>query len=112
MKQLRAGEHVEPRRIWEIGLRFFERARQSGFKGILVPLVATWMRTHWERVVEHESFRLSRPLISIPDIRGVLSAPGNDEAFVASLILTTAEAVGSPLASAYVELLRRIADLK
>jgi hypothetical protein len=112
MKQLRTGEHVEPRRIWEIGLRFFERARQSGFKGILVPFVATWMRTHWERVVEHESFRLSRPLISIPDIRGVISTPGNDEAFVASLILTTAEAVGSPLASAYVELLRGIADPK
>ncbi|WP_298242044.1 hypothetical protein [uncultured Bradyrhizobium sp.] len=112
MKQLRTGEHVEPRRIWEIGLRFFERARQSGFKGILVPLVATWMRIQWERIVEHESFRLSRPIISIPDIRSVLTKPGNDEAFAAALILRTAEAIGSPLAAAYIELLRGIADPK
>jgi hypothetical protein len=112
MKQLRTGEYLEPRSCWEIGLRFFERTRQSGFKAILVPLVSAWMRKHWERIIEQESFRLSRPITSVPDIRRLLDAPANDEPHVASLVLAMAEAVGSPLASAYVDVLRGIANPK
>jgi hypothetical protein len=45
---------------------------------------------------------------TVPAIEASLAGDRKDEAFVASLLLTSAEAVGSPLASAYERLLREI----
>jgi hypothetical protein len=102
----RSGAHIEPRALWEIGLRLFERARQSGFKGNLVPLVARWMRARSRAVIDNESFRLIRPMVAVPALESRLATQQNDEAFVASFLLESADAVGSPLSVEYMKLLR------
>jgi hypothetical protein len=103
---LRSAAHVEPRALWEMGLRLFERARQSGFKGNLVPLVARWMRARWRAVIENESFRLTRPMVAVPALESLLATQQNDEAFVASFLRESADAVGSPLSVEYMKVLR------
>ena len=103
---VRSGSHVEPRRMWEIGLRFFEKIRQSGFRDALVPLLAAWLREQWRRIVTQESFRLSRPMQTVPAIQAELVKGTNDEGFVASVLLATSEAVGSPLGIEYMNALR------
>lgn len=103
---VRSGSHLEPRRMWEIALCFFEKIRQSGFRGALVPLLAAWLRGQWQRIVREESFRLSRPMQTVPVIEAELARETNDEGFVASLLLATSEAVGSPLGIEYMNSLR------
>src|SRR5262249_38727352 len=39
---MRSGVHPQPRRVWEIGLRLFEKLRQSNFRNVLAPLLADW----------------------------------------------------------------------
>jgi hypothetical protein len=105
---VRSGAHLDPRRLWEVGLRLFEQIRQSNFRKALVPLLADWLDEQWKRIIANETFRLSRPMQTVPAIEASLAGDRKDEAFVASLLLTSAEAVGSPLASAYERLLREI----
>jgi hypothetical protein len=106
---IRSGAHIEPRALWEIGLRLFEKLRQSNFRGLLVPLVAAWLRGEWQRIIAEEGFRLSRPRQTVPGVEADLASGKNDEAFIASLLLSAAEAVGSPLGAAYESLLRDVA---
>jgi hypothetical protein len=106
---LRKGGHVEPNILWGIGLRAFEKIGQSGFRIQLVPVIATWLRAQWKRIVAEESFRLNRPLQTVPEIEGALTKSTDDEPFVASLLLATADAVGAPLGVAYRDRLKAIA---
>jgi hypothetical protein len=106
---LRSDEYLTPRRLWEVGLRFFEKIRQSNFRQLLAPLLATWLREKWKAIVANETFRLSRPLQTVPAIEISLTTSENNEAFIASLLLVTAEAVGSPLAAEYEKLLIEVA---
>lgn len=106
---LRAGGHVEPRGLWEMALRLFERVRQSGFKSSLVPMVARWIRARWRTVIDEESFRLSHPMINVPPLEALLATAENDDAFVAAFLLAAADAVGSPLSVDYMKLLRELA---
>jgi hypothetical protein len=99
--RLREGEHIEPRRIWEIGLRLFEKIGQSNFKQSLTPIVAEWLRAKWRRVIAEESFRLSRPMMTVPEIEATLAREDNDASFVAALLLATSDAVGAPLGASY-----------
>jgi hypothetical protein len=108
--QLRSGEFLTPREVWEIGLRFFEKIRQSQFRSALAPLLRDWLREQWKDIIANGSFRLSRPMQTVPAIEESLALDSKDEAFVASLLLTAAEAVGSPLAAAYEKQLREIAS--
>jgi hypothetical protein len=48
-------------------------------------------------------------MLTVPTIETILKNEANDEAFIASLLLAAADAVGSPLASAYEQQLRSIA---
>lgn len=107
--QLRSGEFLTPRQVWEIGLRFFEKIRQSGFRNALAPLLRNWLQKQWEDIISNGSFRLSRPMQTVPAIEASFAQNFKDEAFIASLLLTTAEAVGSPLAAAYEAHLKEIA---
>ena len=95
---IRAGTHLEPRRLWQVGLQLFETTRQSLFRKVLAPLLANWLRERWEGIIANESFRLTRPIRTVPAIEASLAANKKSEAFIASLLLTSAEAVGSPLA--------------
>lgn len=107
--QLRSQMHLTPRQGWELALRAFEKIRQSLFRKALLPMLGTWLRGQWRRIIETERFRLSRPMLTVPTIETILKNEANDEAFIASLLLAGADAVGSPLASAYEQQLRSIA---
>jgi hypothetical protein len=109
LRRLDDPRHVEPLNFWMIGLRFFERNNQSNFGRDLEPLLAGWFRAGWARIVHDETFRLTRPLGTVPPINAVLANSDNDRAFIAALLLATSEAVGAPLAEAYAESLRAIA---
>jgi hypothetical protein len=109
IKRLGAGGHLEPSRIWIVGLRFFEKIRQSNFRRLLVPILAGWLRRQWRRIITEERFRLSRPLNTVPPIESTLSQENNDDGFVASLLLASSDSVGSPLAAAYESNLRELA---
>lgn len=105
---MRSGTHLDPRKLWEVGLRLFEKARQSNFRKTLIPLLANWLVEEWKRIVANETFRLTRPMQTVPAIEASLAGSKNGEALIASLILTGAEAVGSPLAAAYEKQLKEI----
>jgi hypothetical protein len=109
LRRLDDPRHIEPLDFWMIGLRFFERTNQSGFRRDLAPSLAWWFRAGWERIVRDETFALTRPLRTVPPINAVLANPNNDRAFIAALLLAASEAVGSPLPEAYAESLRAIA---
>jgi hypothetical protein len=109
IRMLRAGEHLEPLRLWEVGLRLFEKARQSNFNNIVVPVLAVWMRAQWLRIISRESFRLPHPMVTIPKVEAAMKNKNNDERFIAALCLSAADAVGAPLASEYRQLLRGLA---
>jgi hypothetical protein len=108
IKTFRSDTHVEPRPLWEIGLRFFEKSRQSNFRSLLVPMLAAWLRRQWQRIIAEETFRLSRPMQTVPGIKAILAIAQDDEPFVAKLLLSTSEAVGSPLSASYENLLKNI----
>jgi len=105
---IRADTHLEPRRSWEVALRLFEKIRQSPFRKLLSPLLANWLRQQWKRIIANETFRLSRPMQTVPAIEASLAENKKSEAFIASLLLTSAEAVGSPLAAEDEKLLKEI----
>ncbi len=108
--QLRSGEFLTPRQVWAIGLQFFEKIRQSGFRRALAPLLRDWLREQWKDIIANGSFRLSRPMQTVPAIEDSLAQNSKDEAFIATLLLASAEAVGSPLAAEYEMQLREIAS--
>jgi hypothetical protein len=101
--------HIEPQAFWMIGLRFFEHIGQSGFKVELEPLLAQWFRAGWTRIVQAETFRLTRPAQTVPPISAVLANPDNNRSFLAALLLDASESVGSPLSAEYSEKLRVVA---
>lgn len=105
---MRAEAHLEPRNLWEVGLRLFEKARQSSFRTTLVPLLADWLTEQWKRIIANETFRLARPMQTVPAIEASLASGQKSEALIASLLLTSAEAVGSPLAAEYEKQLKEI----
>jgi hypothetical protein len=86
---LRSAEYLAPRRLWEIGLRLFERIRQSNFRKLLVPLLESWLRHQWTRIIAKETFRLSRPMQTAPAIEASLAENERNESFIASLLLVT-----------------------
>jgi ATPase family associated with various cellular activities (AAA) len=103
-----SGKHLDPRTVWGIGLRLFEKLRQSHFRNLLAPLLAAWLREQWTRIIANETFRLSRPMQTIPAIEASLAGGLKSEPFVATLLLTSAEGVGSPLSVEYEKNLKEI----
>ena len=110
IRALLRGDHVEPNDFWMAGLRFFEQINQSNFKKPLIPQLARWQRIGWKRIIADESFRLYRPLQTVPAIKVVLAVSADDRQFVAKLLLTTCEAVGAALGREYRERLRAISE--
>jgi hypothetical protein len=98
---LYSDRYLAPRQLWEVGLRFFEKMRQSNFRKLLAPLLASWLGEQWRRIIANETFQLSRPMQTVPAIEISLAEGKKNEAFIASLLLVTAEAVGSPLGTEY-----------
>ena len=94
-------EHLQPDIFVQAGLRFFQWIDQSIFSRELMPSLANWQRNRWERIVEQESFRLLRPLHTVPRLKLALVASPDHRSFVATLLLRGSEAAGVPLAPEY-----------
>ncbi|OCX32893.1 MULTISPECIES: hypothetical protein [Bradyrhizobium] len=110
LREMNGRAHIEPQDVWGIGLRFFEKARHSNFRKLLVPKIAGWLRAATQRIIDEESFRLTRPRQAIPELEAVLANKQDDAAFVAALLITLSDAVGSALGSTYRSELKHIAD--
>lgn len=110
INMLLQNEYVEPFEFWTAGLRFFERINQSNFSPLLTSRLAAWQRSGWQRITTEESFRLYRPLQTVPAIEAVLMMPTDDRRFVATLLLTASEAIGSSLGSALRDSLKAMAE--
>jgi hypothetical protein len=105
---IRSGSHLEPRRLWEVGLRLFEKIRGSNFRKPLIPFLEKWLGGQWKRIIANETFRLLRPMQTVPAIEASLMGNKKGESFIASLLLTSAAAVGSPLSGEYEKLLKEL----
>jgi hypothetical protein len=109
IRSLLQEEHSEPRDFWMAGLRFFERSNHSGFRDFLTSRIAEWQRAGWVKILAEESFRLKNPRETVPAIERVLRMPEDDRRFLATLLLTTASAVGTTLHASYVTMLEGFA---
>lgn len=90
----RSNIHVIPQNYCIAGLRFLLQAWQSLYKSELIAVIAIWQRKAWTRILESEKFQLILPQIFEPEIYRVLSNLENDEKFLGSLLLVTADATG------------------
>ena len=102
-------EYVEPKEFWMAGLRFFEWINRSNFERLLTAHLASWQRSGWRRILETESFQLSRPRQTVPQIKEILTKSAEDQSFLAKLLLATSEALDVSLSAAYRETLKTMA---
>ena len=110
IKKLTQLEYIGPSDLWIAGVRFFEFGNGTMMKNHLVRRIAAWQRTGWRRITTTETFRLLRPRQTVPHISEALGAPEDNDSFLAKLLLTTSEAVGSSLGTKYREHLRAISE--
>ena len=103
-------EFIKPLDLWMMGIRFFEFSADTIFKDFLVGRIASWQRDGWRRILTKETFRLLTPRQTVPRIEEALRIPENNARFLAKLLLTTSEAAGSSLGTAYRAHLRAIAE--
>jgi hypothetical protein len=101
MKALLDGKALDPKDIWNTGLRVLQRARSSNFVGELIPVLGQWLRESWTVAVRQQRFNLTRPRSNAPEIEEALDDQVNDEAFVASLLLASSDATGMEIETEY-----------
>ena len=100
LRLLSIGKHMRPEIFLQVGLWFFKWINDSRFNRVLVPHFANWQRSGWKRIVAKESFRLSRPSHTVPQIKLALASANPDRSFIATLLLRASEAVGLSLGAA------------
>lgn len=88
----RRGVHATPMEYCVAGVRFLQQAQNSSFRASLVPIIAAWQRDAWTRIVSSERFQLVQPQRTVPAIEAALSSELNNERFLCSLLLATADA--------------------
>ena len=109
IKKLLRNEYIEPKDFWMAGARFFEWINNSDFKRMLTTHLAAWQKCGWRQILKTESFQLSRPRQTVPQIEEILTKSTDDQTFVAKLLLATSEALGVSLAAAYRDTLKTMA---
>jgi hypothetical protein len=101
LKALLDAKALDPKDIWNSGLRVLQRARSSNFVQELVPVLAKWLRDSWSLAIRQQRFNLTRPRTNIPEIEEALEDPMNDQAFVAALLLASTDATGMEIEAEY-----------
>lgn len=101
MKALLDQKALDPKDIWNAGLRVLQRARSSNFVQELLPVLAKWLRESWSLVIRQQRFNLTRPRTNVPEIEEALEDPVNDQAFVATLLLASTDATGMEIEAEY-----------
>lgn len=110
IKLFRNGVNPAPQDCFMAGLRFFQQARVSNFKGFLLPLIGASQRKLWGKIAASERFRLSRPLQTVPAVEAALADPKDDESFFATLFLATSDAVGMTIPNELRSILKELAN--
>ena len=103
-------EYVEPKEFWMAGARFFEWINHSDFKRLLTTHLAAWQKCGWRQILKTESFQLSRPRQTVPQIEEILTKSTDDQTFVAKLLLATSEALDVSLSAADRDTLQTMAE--
>jgi hypothetical protein len=101
VKAMLDGKALDPKDIWNSGLRVLQRARSSNFVQELIPVLAKWLRDSWALAIRQQRFNLTRPRTNIPEIEEALEDPVNDQAFVATLLLASTDATGMEIEAEY-----------
>ena len=110
IKELLQKNYMVPKNFFGAGAWLLQWINQSDFRPLLTPRLAIWLRSGWTQILATRLFHLSRPLQTTPPIKEVLQMPANDRSFVAKIILVTSDAVGTPLAPAYRDSLKTMAE--
>ena len=110
IKKLLRHEYIEPKDFWMAGARLFEWINNSDFKRILTTHLAAWQKCGWRQILKTESFQLSRPRQTVPQIEEILAGSTDDQTFVPKLLLATSEAVDVSLSAAYRDALKTMAE--
>jgi hypothetical protein len=100
---------VEPKDIWNAGVRFLEKIRKSNFKVELTAPLAGWNRARWTEITTQLKGQLVDPDKNVPPIKEALADERNDESFTAALLLASTAAVDQELTEDYEGFLRSIA---
>jgi hypothetical protein len=109
IKALLEGEALEPKEIWNAGLRFLQRIRSSNFVRELAPLLARFLRAEWSAALNREVSELVDSEKSTARIRLALADPIEDQAFVAALLFASMDAIEMNLDPEYRRQLAAIA---
>jgi len=100
---------VEPKDIWNAGVRFLEKARKSNFKVELTEPLAAWNRARWTEITTQLKGLLVKPDETVPPIKEALADSRNDESFTAALLLSAMLSVDQELTEDYQGFLKSIA---
>ncbi len=100
---------VEPKDIWNAGVRFLEKVRKSNFKVELTEPLAAWNRAQWTSIITQLKSQLVKPEETVPPIKEALAETRNDESFIAALLLASMAAVDQELTEDYMGFLKSIA---
>lgn len=100
---------MRARENWNAGLRFFEKARQSNFAQEIIYPLAVWTRAKWSETLEKGVAFLAHIEDSVPTLQEALADPRNDQAFVANILLKTANAIETDLTDEMSGFLRSLA---
>jgi hypothetical protein len=109
LKAMFEGKALDPKDIWNSGLRLLQRSRSSNFVQELAPLLAQWLREQWSAAIHRQRFNLVRPNANVPPIEATLADPGNDQNFIAALLLASAAAADIEIEADYRRQLEAIA---
>jgi hypothetical protein len=100
---------VEPKDIWNAGVRFLEKIRKSNFKVELTDPLARWNRDRWNAIITQLKSQLVDADNNVPPIKEALAETRNDESFIAALLLASMASVDQELTEDYQGFLKSIA---
>jgi hypothetical protein len=92
---------LDPRDVWNAGLRLLEKSRKSNFVQELIGALAKWHRDRWGQIITQQLFNLTRPRATVPPVEDALRDDRNDQSFVANLLIAATGAVDLEFDEAY-----------
>jgi hypothetical protein len=101
---------LDPRDVWNMGLRLLEKVRKSNFVQELMVILAKWHRDRWTQIITQQLFNLTRPRATVPPIEDVLRDDRNDQCFIACLLIASTGAVDLELDETYRAHLQNLAQ--
>jgi hypothetical protein len=101
IKHMLDGKALDPRDVWNAGLRLLEKSRKSNFVQELIGALAKWHRDRWGQIITQQLFNLTRPRATVPPVEDALRDDRNDQSFIANLLIAATGAVDLEFDEAY-----------